>query len=229
MQFSLIIPAAGSGTRLGKDVPKPYLVIAGKSILAHTLNRFLKIDSLNQIIVVTSDDYLKETSNILKAEVGRLPFHVVKGGNERQESVQNALNVVSGESDLIAVHDAVRPFVSKTTIENCLNRASLRRNDGAIVAVPSRDTIKKIDLDSMISHTPKRDEMWLAQTPQIFKKKVLMEAYRFAALNGVAGTDDASLVERIGGVVEIVEGDIQNFKITYPLDLQLAEMILSKK
>jgi len=229
LQFSLIIPAAGSGSRMGEDIPKPYLEIAGKSILGHTLKCFSGIEGLDQIIIVTSADFLHKARKIVSEEVGKIPFEVLEGGRERQESVRNALQSVSGNSDLVAIHDAVRPFVKNETIVRCIRRAAEESLAGAIVAIPSRDTVKKVDDEDKILNTPERKSMWLAQTPQIFKKKILMDAYKKALSDNFQGTDDASIVERSGGEVAIVEGDIQNFKITYPMDLQLATIILSEK
>lgn len=214
---------------MGKEVPKPFLEIAGKSILGHTLNCFKGIDELSEVIVVTSTEYIAKAREIVSEEMAQLPFKVIEGGRERQDSVLKALNVVSDESGLVAVHDAVRPFLTKGTIMNCLLKASDSSVSGAIVAVPSRDTVKKIADGSYIVETPDRSVIWLAQTPQIFKKAVLEEAYRSAVVRNIHGTDDASLVEEIGKKVAVIEGEIQNFKITYPLDLQLASIILSGK
>lgn len=214
---------------MGKEIPKPYLEIAGKSILGHTLSKFKGIEELVQVIVVTSPDYIDTAKQILSDDCSTVDCLVISGGDERQQSVLNALMHVSEESELVAVHDAVRPFVSHQAIKNCLHKASGHKLAGAIVAVPARDTVKVVGDKELIQSTPDRRKMWLAQTPQVFKKDKLRKAYEFAFRDNFLGTDDASLVERLGERVAVVEGDIQNFKITFPLDLQLASIILSEK
>ncbi|PKD42868.1 2-C-methyl-D-erythritol 4-phosphate cytidylyltransferase [Rhodohalobacter barkolensis] len=225
--LTLVVPAAGSGSRLGEDIPKPYLTIAGKTILEHTLLKFRDINQLREIVISTSDQYLDQTREIADAVFNTQSVKVIRGGDERQNSVMNALHSASGSTDFVAIHDAVRPFVKKTQIENCLVKLDSEDVDGVVLAVPAKDTIKEIGSDNLIERTPDRSKVWLAQTPQIFKKEVLMKAYQNAAESGVKGTDDSSLVERIGGRVLVVEGDGDNFKITFPLDLRLANIMLS--
>jgi 2-C-methyl-D-erythritol 4-phosphate cytidylyltransferase len=225
--LTLVIPAAGSGSRLGEDIPKPYLTIAGKTILEHTLLKFRGIKQLREIVISTSDQYIDQTREIAEAVFKTQTVKVIRGGNERQESVMNALHSISGSAHFVAIHDAVRPFVKKAQIENCFVKLDSDDIDGVILAVPAKDTIKEINSDNLIKRTPDRSKVWLAQTPQIFKKEVLMKAYQNAAESGFQGTDDSSLVERIGGRVLVVEGDGDNFKITFPLDLRLANIMLS--
>lgn len=152
---------------------------------------------------------------------------MVPGGKERQDSISNALRQVSSDIHLVAVHDAVRPFVKQKTIEICFEKAA--ETGAAIVAVPAKDTIKIAGTDRIIRDTPDRENIWQAQTPQIFEKELLLKAYQFARETGFTGTDDSSLVEKAGGQVALVEGTRENFKITWPLDLQLAELLLNKK
>lgn len=227
LQFALIIPAAGSGTRLGKETPKPYLEIAGKTVLEHTLSRFLYIEGIEEIVIPTSDAYTDLTYNILNRVFPDKHVKVVPGGKERQDSIRNALAEISSDIRLVAVHDAVRPFVDPQTIEACFNKAA--ETGAAIVAVPAKDTIKVAGPQYFVVNTPERKNLWQAQTPQIFEKNLLLNAYDAALENSFTGTDDASLVEKAGGKVALVEGTRENFKITWPLDLQLAELLLSKK
>ncbi|NGP78137.1 2-C-methyl-D-erythritol 4-phosphate cytidylyltransferase [Balneolaceae bacterium YR4-1] len=222
---TLIIPAAGSGSRLNRETPKPFLEISGKTILEHTILRFLGLESLGQVVVATSPLYLNKAEEILNSVLPEhILFHVIEGGAERQHSIFNTLKFVD-DGNLAIVHDAVRPFVELKHIENCCKAAM--QTGASVLGVPAKDTIKKIDKDQMILDTPSRSFLWQAQTPQVFKKEILQEAYQKAFEENFIGTDDASLVERLGHPVKMVEGDRSNFKITYPLDLKLAKLLLS--
>lgn len=223
---TLIIPAAGSGKRLNRNIPKPYIQLGGKSILEHTVRRFLKLDLLSQIIIATSAEYITEAEAIMKDTVSSgLRFDIVQGGKKRQHSIYNALKKVT-ESNLVIVHDAVRPFVSPVHIERCCMAAV--ETGASVLGIPVQDTIKQIGRDGFIQQTPTRNFLWQAQTPQVFKKEILEEAYKKALQDKYTGTDDASLVERVGYPVKMVEGDRRNFKITYPLDLKFAQLLLGE-
>lgn len=224
-KLSVIIPAAGSGTRMGADVPKPLIELGGKTILEHTITRFLEVSEVIQIIIATPEAYVKKISALVSVMSSEVNFLVIEGGSERQFSIYNALLKVDEGADLVAVHDAVRPFIRSALIEKCMEVAS--QYDGAIIGVPAKDTIKRVNEDNVIQETPKRSLLWQAQTPQIFKKKVLQKAYEDAIDHNFVATDDASLVERIGGEVRMVEGDRENLKITYPVDLKVAELMLN--
>jgi 2-C-methyl-D-erythritol 4-phosphate cytidylyltransferase len=226
-KLALIIPAAGSGTRLGGEIPKPYLKIAGKTILEYTLARFQNIEGLDEVIVSTSIRYSDHTKKILSAIYPDIRTAVVEGGEERQHSILNALNAVSENIKFVAVHDAVRPFVTEGVIRSCFQKA--KDVGGAIVAVRAKDTIKVSDMDDLIKSTPDRKTLWQAQTPQIFQTNLLKRSYKNAMDQGFLGTDDASLVEFSGSPVVLVEGNEENFKITYPLDFKLAEWIIEKQ
>lgn len=223
---TLIIPAAGSGSRLNEDIPKPYIRVAGRPILEHTVRRFLELDILHQIIVATSPDYISEAREILRNIVSDdIAYKVVEGGEERQYSIHHALTGAA-ENDLIIVHDAVRPFVELAHIKNCCKAAV--EAGASVLGVPAKDTIKQLDDNNIIRNTPSRKYLWQAQTPQVFKTEVIQEAYQKAFEDNFVGTDDASLVERLGYPVKMVEGNRSNFKITYPLDLELAKLLLEK-
>ncbi len=227
VKLAVIIPAAGSGSRMGSQIPKPFLKLRDKSILEHTIKNFAELEFVSQIIISTSEERKKEVGSILNKFKNSLEnFTVVDGGKERQNSINNALKVVSDNIDLVAVHDAVRPFISSELIKRCA--ISANECGGAIIAVPAKDTIKEVGEGSIIQNTPDRSRLWQAQTPQIFQKEVLNSAYKSAFENNFTGTDDASLVERIGGVVKVIEGDRRNLKITYPIDLKVAELILDE-
>lgn len=222
-QLALIIPAAGSGERLGRDVPKPYLQLAGKTILEHSLLKFQNISGLGEIIISTSEGYMAQTEQLLKKIFPGKTCHVVAGGRERQDSIRNALEKISGKTGLVAVHDAVRPFVAVEDIEKCVEEAA--RWGGAVLAVKAKDTIKISGSDFEIVQTPERKTLWQAQTPQIFWAALIREAYDNALKYKIQGSDDSSLVEQVGGKVVLVEGSDKNFKITYPLDLKIAEYL----
>ncbi|MEL7833799.1 2-C-methyl-D-erythritol 4-phosphate cytidylyltransferase [Fodinibius sp. Rm-B-1B1-1] len=223
---ALIIPAAGIGSRMQKDIPKPFLQLGDCTIIEQTIQRFSSLDGLKQVIVPTSKSYLGATKEILqKALPADVEGIVLVGGNTRQESIHKALKE-AGDVHLIIVHDAVRPFVRQEHICNCCEAADL--NGGAVLGVPAKDTIKKIDGNRIIRETPSRKYLWQTQTPQVFQKELLMEAYQKASEDDFLGTDDSSLVERLGYTVVMVEGDRSNFKITYPLDLELAQLLVEK-
>jgi len=222
--FTLIIPAAGIGKRMGSDTPKPYLMLKGKSVLEHTLSCFRDIDSLKQVIVSTSVSYHDQTSEILNRLFDEVETAVVEGGERRQDSIYNAFQEVSESIHYVAIHDAVRPFIRAGRITECLNATT--GTGAAIIGVPVKDTIKQVDTEHIISHTPDRSALWQAQTPQIFRKDLYNQAYNYAIDHNVEVTDDASLFEAAGMDVRIVEGDRENLKLTYPVDFRIAEMLV---
>ncbi|MEX0843738.1 MAG: 2-C-methyl-D-erythritol 4-phosphate cytidylyltransferase [Balneolaceae bacterium] len=226
IKLSVIIPAAGSGTRMGAEVPKPLIKLGQKTILEHTISRFLEVPDVVQIIIATSSAYVKEIETLVQDLTKQVELKVVEGGDERQYSINNALQHVKSEVTLVAVHDAVRPFIRPALISKCCEVAE--KCDGAVVGVPAKDTIKKVDGEQIIESTPDRSLLWQAQTPQVFQKQILMQAYEAALKDKFVGTDDASLVERIGGKIQMVEGDRENLKITFPVDLKIAELMLKK-
>ena len=225
--LAVIIPAAGSGSRMQKKIPKPYLRIADRTILELTVSRFTGIDALKQLVIATSKDRLDETRALLKPLAGAgVQLDCIEGGRERQFSIYNALKKL-GDVGLVAVHDAVRPFVGEAQIIECCEAAL--ETGGAILGIPVQDTIKRVDEQSMIRETPDRKFLWQSQTPQIFRKEILLDAYEFAIKDEFVGTDDASLVERRNKPVKVVHGSRQNFKITYPFDLKLADLLLKEQ
>jgi 2-C-methyl-D-erythritol 4-phosphate cytidylyltransferase len=224
--LSVIIPAAGSGERMGSAIPKPFIKVGEKSILEHTINRFLECTEVVQVIIATSKSYINEIEEMVEGLETDVHFDVVEGGSERQFSIYNALKSVKEDVDLVAVHDAVRPFVRVELIEKCCRVAE--DVGGAVLGVPAKDTIKKVDESLTVKETPNRSFLWQAQTPQVFQRQLLIKAYESAIEDDYFGTDDSSLVERINGTVQMVEGDRENLKITYPVDLKIAELILGK-
>lgn len=210
-----------------KEIPKPFLQISGRTVLEHTLRRFLPLEGLRQIIIATSEEYRDTANRILKDLLPEgISYLSLVGGKERQHSIYNTLGEVSG-SDLVIIHDAVRPFVGISQIKNCCRVAT--EVGAAILGVPVKDTIKRIDEQQLITETPDRSFLWQAQTPQVFATGLIKKAYEKAMRDDFIGTDDASLVERLDHEIKMVRGDQSNFKITYPLDFELAKLLIKKE
>ena len=222
MKISAVIPAAGSGARMGNDIKKPYLKIGSKPILAHTLQVFEKSLLVDDIFVVISD----EDRKLCEYEVIN-PYNfqkvaaVLPGGETRQASVFNGIKRTSDDTDIIIVHDGVRPFVTENIIEASVESAT--QWGAAIVAVPVKDTIKVADKDNFVSSTPGRNQLWAIQTPQVFRREILMKAHLYAQEQNIDATDDATLVERLGYKIKLVMGSYRNIKITTPEDLVIAD------
>lgn len=207
------------------QVPKPFLQIAGKTILEHTLSGFFDLEGLSEVVIPTSADHISQVDSLLHTQIAeKINLRIIEGGSERQFSIAKALESISTTIDLVIIHDAVRPFVTFSQIQACCKEA--KNNGAAVLGVPTKDTIKKIDNRRYIKSTPPRETLWQAQTPQVFDRELILKAYKKAGKDQFVGTDDASLVERIGAKVKMVEGSHKNFKITYPLDLELAKILL---
>lgn len=210
---------------MGSDIPKPFMKISGRSILQRSIECFLDIDELSQVVVATSAEYFDDCYSIFSSfDAPEISFDVIEGGKERQHSIWNALQVIQSDVNLVAIHDAVRPFADSDRIKKCFDAA--QEFGGAVLGVPVKDTIKKIDEDYFVKETPSRSALWQAQTPQVFKKDLIIEAYRSALKEKFLGTDDASLVERMAKPVKMVESNRENLKITYPIDLEIAKLII---
>lgn len=224
-----IIPAAGSGKRIGGPTPKQFLEIAGLPILGHTINRFIECDDIGAIVVALPAEQVEEF-RARDAHVGhRKPILYVSGGAERSDSILNALQAVAAwKPEIIAVHDAVRPFVTPAEISAVIAKA--REVGAAILALPAVDTIKEVE-QGLIVRTLDRRRIYRAQTPQAFRYELLMRANqeaRAAGLPSALTTDDALLAERLGLPVAVVEGSPNNIKITTPEDLALAEKLFEQ-
>ena len=222
MKITVVIPAAGSGKRFGEN--KQLKILGDRPLVFHTLKPFIDSELINEIIVVAPKNDVQQLSRELKSMISVKSVMVVAGGNTRQKSVFNGLKAASDSSELICVHDAVRPFVTKELIEKAVNACS--EHDGVIVAQSSTDTIKKV-MDDQIMETLPRETIWRAQTPQVFSKSALQEALKMAEDENIQGTDEASLLERIGYQVGFVEGSSLNIKITTEEDWVFAEAIFN--
>ena len=223
-----LIPAAGMGKRMGASINKQYLHLDGLPIVARTISVFEESPLIEAIyLVIPADEIPYCREHVLAACGFSKVVEIVPGGRERQNSVMNGLNAMRGhvaDDDVVLIHDGVRPLITPQLLRDAIEVA--RNNDGALVAVPAKDTIKTVR-DGMIIDTPPREMLWQAQTPQAFRFAVIHDAYRAAEEEGFMGTDDASLVERRGGIVKVVRGDYRNIKITTPEDLILAEAFLA--
>jgi 2-C-methyl-D-erythritol 4-phosphate cytidylyltransferase len=229
-RITAILPAAGMGTRMGGETPKQFLELDGAPILLHTLRRLASCDAITEIILATRADEIERLEELCRKEKFRQVIRVVKGGATRQESVAAALRQVADEVELVAVHDAVRPFVIREQVSRVIDEA--RKCGAAILGIPAMDTVKEVKRGSLpedtalITATTPRERIVLAQTPQVFRTKLLKEAFARAAADGVNASDEAGLVERLGHDVHVVHGSERNIKITKPADMELARFYL---
>jgi 2-C-methyl-D-erythritol 4-phosphate cytidylyltransferase len=221
---SAIIVAAGSGVRLGKNAPKAFVKIAGRTMLSYSLRVVASVETIRELVIAVPDVFEGAARADVSALGLRIPVKITPGGTERQDSVRIALGLTSAESDLVIVHDAARPIATAAMFEACLNAAS--RAGGAIAAIPVADTLKRV-VDGAITETIARARLWQAQTPQAFRREVLIAAHQQALDERIVATDDADLVERIGARVEVVEGSTANIKITTASDLAIVEAIIA--
>jgi 2-C-methyl-D-erythritol 4-phosphate cytidylyltransferase len=232
-RVTAILPAAGLGTRMGADTPKQFLALDGKPLLLFTLRRLAACPGITDFIIATrAEDVNSVMSSVAAENLGR-EVRVVRGGDSRQDSVANALAEVPSGTDLILVHDAVRPLVTCSQIESVIAEAAAC--DAAILGIPAMDTVKEVKRASLptdvalVTATIPRERVVLAQTPQVFRASLLVEAFARAKQDGVKASDEAGLIERMGHDVHVVVGSERNLKITRPGDLELAEFYLRQE
>jgi len=222
-----VIVAAGKGNRMSGPMRKQYIVLDGVSILGRTLNIFDSCSEVDRIIVVVPHEDLDFCrKEILTPARLQKDVNLVAGGSERQDSVYNALKIIEPHEGIVIIHDGVRPFVRRAHLVASIKCAA--ELGACILGIPAFDTIKKVNRENEIIQTHKRDTLWLAQTPQVFEVKLIKKAHEKAKQDGFRGTDDASLVERLGAAVKIIPGSRDNIKITNPEDLKLAHAILKQ-
>ncbi len=219
VEVCALVPAGGSGTRLGHRVPKQFLRVAGVSILVTTVRRLREHPRLSAVIVAVPAAYVARTRRLLGAGGRRASITVVAGGATRQESVWRALQAAPATAEVIVVHDAVRPFITRALLEDVVTAAA--EAGAAICALPMTETVKRVR-DGFVEQTVDRAGLWSVQTPQAFRAALLREAHDKARRDGIVGTDDAMLVERLGHRVRVVPGLAGNLKITTPDDLRRA-------
>jgi 2-C-methyl-D-erythritol 4-phosphate cytidylyltransferase len=224
-RYFAIVPAAGIGSRMQAAIPKQYLPLAGQPILAHTLNRLTAHPLIQQVVVA-----LHPQDKYWPTLILGFPYKIttVIGGNERFQSVHNALQAITQYAephDWILIHDAVRPCIQLSDIDKLI--VSLQQDEvGGLLGIPVRDTLKQVDAAQQVQQTIDRTVLWQALTPQMFRCNVLQQALERVMTQGVSVTDDASAVEQLGLVPKMVEGRSDNIKITRPEDLLLAQVLL---
>ena len=226
-----VIPAAGAGKRLGLGINKAFAKINSVPLLVHCLTMLSRTQMISRAIVVLAPDEVEEGRRLLagyQAEhFAGLPFVVVAGGKERQDSVANALAAITESEGYVAVHDGARPFAGKEVFVRTLEAA--KEHGAAIAAVPVKDTIKVVDEGGVVTATPVRSTLYAVQTPQIFEVNLLKRAYENLVQNPAQVTDDASVVELLGHKVVVALGSYENIKITTPEDLLFAENLLAQQ
>jgi 2-C-methyl-D-erythritol 4-phosphate cytidylyltransferase len=228
MKTVAIIPAAGAGRRMESGTPKQYLPLAGIPVLVHTLRAFHLSAVIDEIFLAVPEEDIPDVrwNIVLKYGISKVVL-VLAGGVKRQDSVRHALFHVRDEHGIVVVHDGVRPFVSGELIGSAVAAAA---ECGAVtVGVPIKDTVKEADAAGWVKKTVEREGLWLTQTPQAFRREIIVDAYAIATADGFYGTDDASLVERMGHPVRMIPGDSHNIKLTTPEDLLLGDVIVSRR
>jgi 2-C-methyl-D-erythritol 4-phosphate cytidylyltransferase len=234
MKVSVILPAAGLGTRMGRAVPekagtsrKQFMLLEGSPILLHTIRKFVFSPAVTEIVVALRAEDIDWVRELLHAEKFGKPVRLVEGGDSRQESVEHALAALYANTELVAVHDAVRPFIELSVLEKVF--AEAQATGAAIVGIVPVDTVKQVHRNK-IRQTIPRERLILAQTPQVFRFDLLKTAFARAREDGFAGTDESSLVERLDQVeVSVVPGSDRNLKITKPSDMDLARLFLAEE
>lgn len=219
-----IIAAAGSGKRMQRGMNKVFIPLFDYPVLLRTIDAFDKVPEIDKLIIVVGKDEVEYCNNLIKQYSISTKYIVIAGGSERQFSIYNALTNISDEEDIVVIHDGARPLIDRILIEQCIRAA--REDGAAVVGVKVKDTIKVVSDDNIICRTPNRDKLWAVQTPQAFKREIIVKAYQQAVNDSYIGTDDASLVERTGHPVKIIEGRYDNIKLTTPEDIIIAEALM---
>lgn len=219
MSNYFVIPASGTGKRFGSKIPKQFHRVNGRELISYTLKKFESVSSIEGIVIVTRPEYFILLSEIVSKYRFKKIISFVSGGETRMESVYNGLMALNcNKADVVGVHDAVRPFVSKSLIEKllkfCLKFGSV------IPALPVPDTVKEIKINSVINRTISRENLMLAQTPQVFRYGEMMKSYEKAIRDKYNGTDESSILEYSGKKVRIIEGEKNNIKITTKEDIK---------
>lgn len=224
-KVGVVIPAAGKGKRMGGGCSKQFLMLNDKPIIVHTLDCFQSYEEIDCIVIVADTSDINKLEDLVNKHNLTKVREVVAGGLERQDSVWNGIKSLrSQKPDFVLIHDAVRPFITHRLISSIVE--AVNESSAAVAAVRLKDTVK-ISIDGIfISETPDRESLWLAQTPQAFDYILIYRAFEKAYQENFYGTDDASLVERIGVKIRLVEGSYRNIKITTPEDLDVAQSLV---
>ncbi|MCI0531230.1 MAG: 2-C-methyl-D-erythritol 4-phosphate cytidylyltransferase [candidate division Zixibacteria bacterium] len=222
--ISAIIVAGGKGRRYGDKTPKQFALLGGKPVIQHSLERFVTIRNVKEIIVAIPGNYVKYfREKVLSRIESSKPVLIVKGGRTRQDSVFRAIDSLNPKSDIVIIHDAARPLVGRNEILKLI--PVVEKQKAAILAVPASDTVK-FTSGNTITKTLPRGKVWLAHTPQGFETKLFRRAVAEARKDGFIGTDCSSLVERLGWQVRVVEDSPKNIKITTKADLRMSESLV---
>ncbi len=213
---------------MGGAIPKQFLALGGQPLVVHTLRVLQASNAIHEIILaVPAAEREYCLTHIVTPHHFSKVTKIVAGGEHRQDSVRHALAKIDREVDLVLVHDAVRPFLTEQMVQQVLEQAAM--HGAAIIALPMRDTVKQVGADRMIQRTVDRGPLWLAQTPQAFRRELLEHAHQKAHLEGIQATDDAHLIELLGHPVAVVEGSGENIKVTRPEDMVIGEAILAAR
>ncbi len=226
MNVLAIIPAAGTGIRMGGGTPKQFLSLEGVPIFVHTLRKFVACEAIDAIILGLREGDMERAQKEIEHEHFGGAVRLIAGGASRQETVARCLAKAPPTTEIVVVHDAVRPFIELEMIERVLEEA--RRSGAAILGIPSVDTVKQVERQTILGTIP-RERIVLAQTPQAFRYMILREAFDRAMTEGFSGTDESSLVERQGHNVTVLMGSDRNIKITKPSDLPLARLYIAQE
>lgn len=227
MKNAVIVVAGGKGKRMNSNIAKQYLLLDGKEILFYTLKKFEDCDLVDEIILVTGKDEIEFCRKEIVNKYGlKKVTNIINGGKERQDSVYNGIKALGEDTEIVLIHDGVRPFVRIEDIKKIIKETE--KHGSCVLGVKVKDTVKLCDMQGVVLDTPKRESLWLAQTPQSFKYTTVKEAYEKAYKDGFWGTDDSMLVERMGEKIKMVEGSYNNIKITTPEDLYMGEAILKE-
>ena len=225
MRASAIIVAAGSGTRLKLETAKAFVPLGGRPLLHYSLRAVAAVDAIGEVVVTVPAGMEPQARAEAERAGLEIPVKLIAGGAERQDSVRIALGITSAESEIVVVHDAARPFATPALFAACID--AVQRADGAIAAIALADTLKRTQ-GRMITATIPRGGLWQAQTPQAFRRKMLVAAHDRAIRERWTATDDAELIERCGGRMEVVESSAVNLKITTPADLEIAQALVGR-
>jgi len=225
-----IVPAAGLGKRFNASIKKTFVNLKGVPLLIHTLKRLCEEKFITEVIPVLMEEDIDNGFQMVKKYNLKKIKRIAAGGKERQDSIYNALKLLekngTGTDSIVLIHDGVRPFIPKGLIENLI--AELKNADGVIPGIPVKETLKEAAADGIVINTVNREKLWSVHTPQAFFFNIIKKAYDTAYTEGFYATDDASLIERIGGRVKIIPDSPYNIKVTMPEDMDMLEWILGK-
>ncbi|HLN30375.1 MAG TPA: 2-C-methyl-D-erythritol 4-phosphate cytidylyltransferase [Gemmataceae bacterium] len=226
-KFAVILPAAGQSSRFRDKEKKPFATLDGRAVWLRAAELFVSRSDVCQTVIIVAKADQETFRRRYGANLAFMSIQIADGGNERFESVANALAMLSPEAEFVAIHDAVRPCLTEAMVNDVFAKAE--KTGAALLAAPVTETVKRVDAQHQVKETVPRQGLWLAQTPQVFRRDWLMEAYANRAKLGKDITDDAQLVEAAGHAVHVVEGSASNVKITTKSDLFLAEAVLKSR